>query len=60
MSFERFVEMVEKQQLYLTRVDCWEDVFEGVAIKELLGNFHVALSYSQPQITLLKRALFHF
>jgi hypothetical protein len=59
MTFERFVEMVEKEKLYLTRVDCWEDVFEGAAIKKLLEDVTVVLSYSSSQITLLKKAIFH-
>lgn len=35
MSFEQFVSMVEKKQLYLTRIDRWEDVYEGSLIRIL-------------------------
>ena len=38
MSFEQFVSMVEKNQLYLTRIDRWEDVYEGVLIKVLFNK----------------------
>ncbi|WP_017211835.1 DUF2971 domain-containing protein [Clostridium beijerinckii] len=34
MTFEQFVDLVENEQLYLTNIPLWEDVYEGHAIKE--------------------------
>lgn len=36
MTFEQFVDLIENKRLYLTRIDLWEDCWEGIYYKRLL------------------------
>ena len=38
MSFDKFIAMVEKQELYLTRIDHWDDTFEGYLLSHYLTH----------------------
>ena len=57
MSFEQFISMVEMKKLHLTRIDCWEDVYEGYFIKELFKERLLLLEFSPKQLDLLKTCL---
>lgn len=59
MSFERFIEMSEKQKLYLTRIDCWQDVFERFIITYLSRKMEMRLNFNHNQVELLCRAIVH-
>ncbi|WP_177177518.1 DUF2971 domain-containing protein [Propionispira arboris] len=59
MSFENFVAMIEKQKMYLTRVDCWDDVFEGYLITHLFNHINIQLSFCPEKIKMLKNLAFH-
>lgn len=58
MSFEKFVEMVEEEQLYLTRIDLWEDLYEGSIINRLFENLSMK-PLTPNQKELLKNLIFH-
>lgn len=36
ISFEQFIDLIENKRLYLTRIDQWEDCYEGYYLKKLL------------------------
>ena len=38
MSFDKFIAMVEKQKMYLTRIDHWDDTFEGYLLSHYLTH----------------------
>ena len=38
MSFDKFVALIERQKLYLTRVDHWDDTFEGYLLSHYMAK----------------------
>ena len=38
LTFTQFIDMVESQRLYLTRISEWEDVYEAIGLKKVVSQ----------------------
>lgn len=47
ISFEQFVDLIENERLYLKKISCWEDCYEGYYIEKKLKDGLLKLKLSE-------------